>query len=312
MKIIFFGTGSYSIVSLKRIVTTSHELVAVVTQPDKKKGRGWNMEPSPVKAVAGKILPGMDVFQPEKVSDPAFIDTLRTLEADVFVVVDYGQILTSGILSLPGKYCVNLHPSLLPRHRGASPVNYTILKGDPISGNTVIRMNERMDAGDIILQSCLEIRPGENAGELLTRLSTSGAELLVSALDKIAAGTEQMSPQDDAKVTYAPRLKRADGEIDWTRSAEEICRMVRAFYPWPGTYTYMNGRTLKILEARECGDMPPGPAGKLIVGDELIVNTSQGGVRIGSVQLEGKKPMDAVSFMRGLRDAEDVILGGKK
>ncbi|MBU1084488.1 MAG: methionyl-tRNA formyltransferase, partial [Candidatus Omnitrophica bacterium] len=248
MKIIFFGTGDFGLSTLKRLIKSGHDIAAVVTQPDKKKGRGMGVHPTPVKALIEDTMPGTDVLQPGKLTGE-FIEDIKRPEADVFVVVDYGKILPVSVLELPKRYCINLHPSLLPKYRGSSPVNQAILNGDAVTGNTVIKINERMDAGEILLQEEFIIGKDEDALSLSERLSAHGAELIIKTLDMIAAGKETLTAQDESEATYAAKLKKEDGEIDWTRTAEEIDRKIRGLKPWPGAFTYINGKMLKILEA---------------------------------------------------------------
>ena len=310
MKIIFFGTGKFGLPALKKLIESGHEIAAVVTQPDRKRGRGWNVQPAPVKAFMEQISPGIDILQPGKASDQAFVDSLKEIGADVFVVVDYGQLLNREILELPGKYCINLHPSLLPRYRGASPVNRAILNGDTETGNTVIRMTERMDAGSMIMQEETGITEHENAVMLLERLSRSGAGLLLKTLEVIEAGKESFNEQDESAASYAPKLEKSEGEIDWTRPAVEIARKVRGMQPWPGAFTCFNGKTLKILEAgiADAGEKPGAP-GTIHDEKEFVVNTGKGAVRVNKLQLAGKKAMTREEFLRGHQLKKDATLG---
>lgn len=312
MKIVFFGTGKFSISPLKALLETSHEIVGVVTQPDKKKGRGWNTEPTLVKAFLEKASPGMEVLQPESTSSGEFMETLKVLEADLFVVVDYGQILKKEVLEVPKKYAVNLHPSLLPKYRGASPVNRVILEGEVETGSTVIKMNERMDAGDIILQEKTPIAEEEDAESLLARLSKEGASLLVKALGEIEEGKETLTPQDEAEATYAPKLTKAEGEIDWTSSSSEIVRKVKAMKPWPAAYTFIEGKILKVISARKNKvDSSGATPGSVLSDNEFIVSSSGGAVILETVQLEGKKAMASSEFLKGFELKKGTVLGAK-
>ncbi len=311
MRIIFFGTGKFGIPALQRLVEGPHELIAVVTQPDRKKGRGWKVNPAPVKEFIWKTHPEIEVIQPEKASDPDFIKHLATMNADVFVVIDYGQILSKRLLDVPGKYCLNLHPSLLPKYRGPSPVNWAIMNGDRETGNTVIKMNERMDAGDVILQKKTALKGDEGAGDLLERLSYEGAELVVKALELIEKGAENMVEQDESRATYTSKLTKEMGKIDWSRSSQEIIRQVRAMHPWPGAFTLLEGRTLKIIEAETVdvqgeANVPPGT-----ICDEkkMEIRTGKGSMRVNVLQLEGKKVMTSGEFLKGKRLEKGVILG---
>ncbi|MEA3489290.1 MAG: methionyl-tRNA formyltransferase [Candidatus Omnitrophota bacterium] len=310
MKIIFFGTGKFGLPTLDKLVKGGQEVVAIVTGPDKKVGRGWHVRTTPIKAYVDRVDPLNVVFQPEKVSDPSFILSLKGIEADVFVVVDYGKLLSREILDMPGKYCVNLHPSLLPKYRGASPVNRAILNGDKETGNTVIRMSERMDAGSIMAQEITNIEENENAIMLHERLSRSGAELVVKVLEQIDLGREQFREQDEDRATYAPRLRKSEGKIDWVRSAEEIVRKVRGMQPWPEAFTCLDGKILKILEA-EIADIRPEDAvpGAVCDEEEFVVSAGEGTVRINVLQFEGKKSMYSENFLRGRPVKKGTVLG---
>lgn len=310
MKIVFFGTGSFGVPALKRLLGSAHEVVAVVTQPDKKKGRGWSVMPTQVKAAMEQIAPAMDILQPEKISDGEFIAAIRGMDPDIFVVVDYGRILGEELLDVPRKYCINLHPSLLPEYRGASPVNKAILNGDEETGNTIIRMNLRMDAGSIIMQEKVRIGAEEDAVMLEERLSQNGAELLLKALEKIEAGREEFLEQDEAAATYAPRLTKKDGRIDWARAAIEIDRQVKGLVPWPGAFTFLDGKVLKIHKAGIIsGGGVSAPPGSVIDANKLIVKAGQGDICIKKLQLEGKKTMSAESFLKGYPLNPGTVLG---
>jgi len=310
MKIIFFGTGEFALTVLKRLAESCHDLAAVVTQPDKERGRGCNVLPQRIKAFIEKAAPGVSVFQPEKVSDEMFLEDLKKLNADVFVVVDYGQILSEEVLALPKRYCINLHPSLLPKYRGAAPINRAILNGENRTGSTVIVMNERMDAGDIILQSETKIGKDDDAVSLRDKLSSRGAELLVEALEKIASGEENRRAQDDNEATYAPKLRKEEGKIDWTNSAEEILRKMRGLKPWPGTFTYLDGKVLKITEASigEAKDQSASP-GEVAEGKEICVSAGKGSLIITKLQLAGRKVMTHKEFLRGYKFKDSTVLG---
>jgi len=310
MRIIFFGTGNFGIPTVKRLINSEHDLLAVVTQPDKHSGRGWNMQAAPVKAFIEKAAPGMDVLQPVKVSETSFIDEMKALSADIFVVVDYGQLIPERLLNIPSGTCINLHPSLLPRYRGASPVNYAILNGDIEAGNTVIRMDAQMDSGDIVLQDEMLISEKETAPELHERLSQGGAELVLKAVELIESDEAIYEAQKDEEATYAPRLVKQDGLVDWKNSAVEIERQVRAMQPWPGAFTLWGGKTLKIFDSEIVCDVPAKASpGSVIDTTELIVATGEGSIRIKNLQIEGKKRMSATEFLRGYSIDEETVLG---
>ncbi len=310
MKIIFFGTGTFGIPSLRKLLHGGHELITVVTQPDSKKGRGYNSEPTPVKAFLEQVAPGVAVIQPDDPNKKDVISFLEDKGADIFVVVDYGRLLKRELLAVPKKYCVNLHPSLLPKYRGASPINQAILGGDAQAGNTLIKMDEKMDAGDVIAQESVLIKEGESAISLHERLSAKGAELLAKTLDDIKAGRERFIAQDESLASYAPRLKKTDGKIDWSLSSEEVLRRVRAMQPWPGAFTTVNGRNIKVIKAKKAAWDDAGGAlpGTVVDTRMFTIKTGDGYIQAEMVQPAGKKEMTAVAFTRGARLGEGLIL----
>ncbi|MGB2601770.1 MAG: methionyl-tRNA formyltransferase [Candidatus Omnitrophota bacterium] len=310
MRIIFFGTGKFGIPTLERIIESRHEVAAVVTQPDRKKDRGMKMQPTPIKEFVWTSRPEIEVIQPEKASEKGFIEHIKTLKADVFVVIDYGQILKKELLDAPSKYCINLHPSLLPKYRGPSPVAWAILNGDKETGNTVVKMNEKMDAGDVVLQKKTPVKNDDTAGELLKRLSYEGAELVMKAIELIDSKTENIVQQNEQTATYAPKLTRDTGRIDWRDEAESIERKVRAMQPWPGAFTYLDGKVLKIIRAEVCDPQSAGrDAGKVSMDQKFIVNTCKGKICVNMLQLEGKKAMTQEEFLRGYPIKKDTVLG---
>ncbi|MGB3241646.1 MAG: methionyl-tRNA formyltransferase [Candidatus Omnitrophota bacterium] len=309
MKIVFFGSGKFGLPTLKKLIGSEHELLAVVTQPDRKKGRGWSVLPTPVNAFVEQAVPAVDVFQPEEAADKEFLAALKSKEADVFVVVDYGEFLSRDLLGLPGKLCINLHPSLLPKYRGAAPVNWAIINGEEETGNTVIELVEKMDAGGMIVQEKTTIKEEETAVELGERLSQSGGDLVLKALEIIGSGETRFTPQDENAVSFAPKLEKKHGLIEWKRSAPEVVRKVRGVQPWPGAFTYLEGKMLKILKAKEVA--PPGQDGEpgSIVDEKgFIVKAGEGAVQVEEVQLEGKKAMSREGFLRGHRLERNTVL----
>lgn len=310
MRIVFFGSGEFGLPTLKKIFESRHEVAAVVTQPDKKKGRGWNVQAAPFKAYMEGSWPGIMVLQPEKLSDPGLLPDLARLGADVFVVIDYGQFLTKEVLAIPKKYCVNLHPSLLPKYRGAAPVNRALMAGEKITGNTVIKMDERMDAGEIILQEETAVRDDEDAVSLSARLADSGAVLLIKTLDLIEKGGEKLVLQDDKAVTFARKLSKEEGLIDWTKDPEDILRKIRGAQPWPGAFTYLGGKMIKIFKARRTEYIfHDSPAGAVVDPKRLIVCAGDGFIQIDELQVEGKRAMSVPEFLRGSRIEKGKILG---
>jgi methionyl-tRNA formyltransferase len=311
MRVVFFGTGNFGIPTLKGLLRSTHAVAAAVTRPDVRKGRGWNVLPTPVKEIAEKVAPGMMVLQPEKLTDEGFLENLRNLNADVFVVVDYGKILPPDLLEMPEKYCINLHPSLLPLYRGAAPVSRAIMNGDKVTGNTVIKMNERMDAGDVIVRESLDIEEHDTSDVLENKLSLRGSALVLRALDLLASGRADFERQDESLATYAPKLEKAEGKIDWSMPASEIALRVRGLQPWPGAYTYLNGKVLKVIQASTCvcpeGDFAFGEV--LQADTRMAVKAREGALRVSKLQLEGKKAMTSDEFLMGHQRIKGMVLG---
>jgi methionyl-tRNA formyltransferase len=311
MRVVFFGTGNFGIPTLKGLLRSTHAVAAAVTRPDVRKGRGWNVLPTPVKEIAEKVAPGMMVLQPEKLTDEGFLENLRNLNADVFVVVDYGKILPPDLLEMPEKYCINLHPSLLPLYRGAAPVSRAIMNGDKVTGNTVIKMNERMDAGDVIVRESLDIEEHDTSDVLENKLSLRGSALVLRALDLLASGRADLERQDESLATYAPKLEKAEGKIDWSMPASEIALRVRGLQPWPGAYTYLNGKVLKVIQASRCvcpeGDFAFGEV--LQADTRMAVKAREGALRVSKLQLEGKKAMTSDEFLMGHQRIKGMVLG---
>jgi len=298
-RIVFFGTPSFSTPTLEILLQGRDEVVAVVTQPDREKGRGRRMIPSPVKELA--LRRGVTLFQPERVKGEAFHEALRALQPDLFVVVAYGKILPKSMLVIPRHGAVNVHASLLPKYRGASPISWAILGAEERTGVTTMLMDEGMDTGDILLQKETPIGEEENAETLHDKLSPLGAGLLMETIEKMKAGEIVPLRQDHSKTTYAPPLSKEDGKINWAREAREIDRQVRAFYSWPGAFTGWEGRLLKISRgsARE-GAVQNEPGRIVWVGSDFIeVATGRGLFRIEEVQLEGKRRMSVRDFLSG-------------
>lgn len=310
MKIVFFGTGSFAVPSLRILLSGRHDITALVTRPDAKKGRGYNVMPSPTKALINQAAPAIPVLQPELLRGGEITDALTSTGADVFVVIDYGKLLPENVLGIPSSTCVNLHPSLLPKYRGAAPVNHAIMAGDKATGVTLIEMTGKMDAGGILLQQSTPIGDDEDAVALLKRLSVMGAEILQKGLDLLEEGSIDPVPQEDVEVSYAPRLSKKDGLVDWRLPAEEISRKVRGLVPWPCAFTYLDGRLLKILGSTlsDKEDNAAAP-GTVISGPGIRVACGRGVLEVTALQLEGKKAMPASEFLKGTRIKEGIILG---
>ena len=299
MRIVFMGAGEIGAPTLQALLNSEHEVVGVVTQPDKPVGRSQLIEPPPIKkALSGTNIP---VLQPARIKDRQAIEEIRALRPDVMVVMAYGQILPRGVLEIPEIACLNLHASLLPRWRGAAPIQAAIAAGDREIGITVMYMDEGLDTGDILLQRTLDILPADTGGALHDRLAGVAPETLLESLDLLAKGKAPRTPQDNAVATYAPKLKREDGKIDWSDPADAIERKIRAFDPWPGAFMTVsaNGtRNLKIFSATVI-DLRGKPGKILRSENELVVAAGEDALSLGEVQLEGKRRMSAMEFLRG-------------
>jgi methionyl-tRNA formyltransferase len=310
MRIIFFGTGKFGMPTLKAVLNSDHDLVAVITGADTKQGRGYNALPTPIKAFIEKAAPHIDVEQPLDLHETGFVDFLERKKADIFIVVDYGKFLPDNILGLPGKYCVNLHPSVLPKYRGAAPMNYSILKGDEVTGNTIFKMDRHMDAGPIILQEKVKIKESENVVKLAERMSSSGADLVLKALSLIENGQEKLQEQEEKEVTYAKKIKKQDGTINWEEPSQTILLKMRGLQPWPGVYSSLDGKLLKIFNASEVtGVSTDAIPGAIIDKEQFIVKTGDTAIAIETLQLEGKKKMSRLEFLRGYGLNQGTILG---
>lgn len=296
-RIVFMGTPAFAVPSLQALVEDGHDIVVVITQPDRPAGRGGRMQPGPVKAWAQEQ--GLAVWQPERLRGTV-VEQLRALQPEVIVVAAYGEILRPEVLALPPHGCVNVHASLLPRWRGASPVAAAILAGDDKTGVSLMQMDAGMDTGPILAQESLPLQGHERGGELSARLAEMGAALLRRVLPEYLAGKVAPQPQDDSQATYCAVLRKEDGRVDWTRPAAYIERMVRAYDPWPGAYTFLRGRRLRLWRATVLPETPFQPPGTILVRDRhLLVVTGKGILALEEVQLEGKRRMSADEFLRG-------------
>ena len=317
MKIVFMGTPDFAVPALKALAESAkHEVSLVVTQPDRPKGRSGKPAPSDVKLCAEQY--GIPVFQPEKIREEAAVERLRRENADIFVVAAFGQLLPKTILEMPRFGCINIHGSLLPAYRGAAPVQWAVLDGQKEAGDTIMQMNEGLDTGDILMQESIPLSADETAGSLYDKLSSMGGPLLLKALDAIEAGTVTPVPQGDSGTHYAKMLRKEMGNIDWTKSAEEIGRLVRGLNPWPSAYTHWNGKMLKIwmaetvtqeeLSALGCDEKngmdlkeaQPGTV-MIVTKDTLMVQTGDGLLALTELQMEGKKRMPVQAFLMGCR-----------
>ena len=296
MRIVFIGTGEIGAPTLRALLNSEHEVAAVVTQPDKPVGREQRIEPPPIKKEIATT--GIPILQPPRIKDPQAIEEVRRLTPDVIVVAAYGQILPREVLEIPRLACLNLHASLLPRWRGAAPIQAAIAAGDSETGITVMYMAEGLDTGDILLQRSVEILPNDTGGSLHDRLAQVAPEALLESLQLVAAANAPRIPQDNAFATYAPKLKREHGQIDWSESAEAIERKVRAYNPWPGAFMKVDGQNLKVFSASVV-DLNGEPGEILRSDKDLIIATGKGALSLTEVQLEGKRRMTAAKFLRG-------------
>jgi methionyl-tRNA formyltransferase len=310
LRLVFMGTPEFAVPSLQKLVDLGEHTVAVVTQPDRPKGRGQRLTPPPVKLLAEKLC--IPVLQPVKVRAPEFIDVMRELNPDLIMVTAFGQILPKSLLEIPRFGCINIHASLLPRYRGAAPINWSIINGETETGITIMQMDEGLDTGDILLKRALSIGPEEDACSLHDRLSMAGAEAMADALDLLATGRLVREKQNDSLSNYAPMLKKEDGLIDWTREPGTICNLVRGLTPWPGAFTMLGDKTLKIYRCRIAGG--GGEPGTILQADRsgLVIACRGGGVLVEELQLEGKKRLSAKDFLAGYNIKPGTILGNRE
>lgn len=309
MKVIYMGTPDFAVGALESIIEAGHEVVLVVTQPDKPKGRSKELQAPPVKECA--LRHDIPVFQPVRVKTPESIAVLREYEADVFVVAAFGQILSQEILDMPKYGCINIHASLLPKYRGAAPIQWVILNGEKETGVTIMQMDAGIDTGDMLLSEAIPIKKTDTGESLHDALSALGAKLIVPALEAVRKGEIVPKKQDHEQSCYAPMLTKDLGAIDFTGSAEQIERYVRGLYPWPGTYTYLDGKKVKLF-AVACEEIVHNEAPGTILSvekDYLLVAAGEGAVRITELQLEGKKRMNAEDFLRGYRITPEMKFG---
>ncbi|MFA6321824.1 MAG: methionyl-tRNA formyltransferase [Candidatus Omnitrophota bacterium] len=314
MNIIFFGTSDFALPSMEALLKAGHRILAVVTQPDRKRGRDLKLSPPPVKVLA--LAKGIPVFQPQDASSKESAGYLKALNADLFVVISFGQILKSEILSIPKIYAINVHGSLLPAYRGAAPTNWAVINGERTSGVTVIKLNEKMDEGDIVLRREAAIEPDDTNVTFTEKLSEIGAAALIESIVLIEKGSAKPERQDSAKATYAPKMKKEDGLIGWNESAVRIHNKVRGLLPWPGAYTYYDGRMLKVLKTELISMSAQGVAAGQVIDilkdRGIAVRTGDGDLLMQYLQLEGKKPLEADAFVRGHRIARGYKFTAKQ
>jgi methionyl-tRNA formyltransferase len=304
------GSAAFAVPSLEALIKSGHDVILVVTQCDKPSGRGLKIHRCPVADYASsKNIP---LFQPPKLKSADVCSHFSDLKMDLVVVVAYGKLIPSEILCLPKFECINVHASLLPKYRGAAPINWAIVNGEEKTGVTTMKVSEKMDAGDILLQEEVKIGPAETAADLHDRLAAAGSRLLIQTIEGLENKTIKPRPQDDSMATYAPMLKKEDGLIDWKKSAVEIFNLIRGMQPWPAAYTHLGAKMLKIYEARASGEKSGELPGTVVKSNgDLAVATGEGTLYLKDVQLEGKKRMTIDAFLRGHKIKTGEILSTK-
>jgi len=312
LKVLFLGTSEFALPSLKNLLGSSHEVLAVVTQPDRPKGRGQKLFPSAIKSLA--LVKNLPIFQPEKIRDPVSLEVLQSCRPELIVVVAYGQILSSSVLSIPPRGCVNVHASLLPQYRGAAPITWAILNGETRTGVSTMFLDAGMDTGPILLTAETPIEQEDTAGTLHDRLSRMGADLLRKTLDGLEKGQITPRSQDHSQATYAPKIDKEAGRINWDHPARELFNFLRAFDPWPGAFTFWKGRMLKLFRPRFPEEMEkdvreaPGTITR-VGAEELYIATSRGDLSVRELQLANRPRMGVAEFLRGHPLQAGVRLG---
>ena len=298
MRIVYMGTPDFAVPTLRALLGSTHEVVGAFSQPDRPKGRGYKLVPPPVKELA--LSHGVPVYQPVKMRDGTALEILKKLKPDVIVVAAYGRILPKEILELPAYGCINVHASLLPRYRGAGPVQWSVINGEKITGVTTMFMGEGLDTGDILEQTQIAIGSEETAGELMDRLADLGAQLLLHTLTLLESGKAVRTVQDEALATYAPMLQKSDGELDFSQPAQKLHDRIRGVSPWPSAYSYLDGKRIKVHKSALLPDLS-GEFGVIQEGKRLIVGCGEGSLELLEVQPEGGKRMSGQDFLRGRR-----------
>lgn len=308
MKILFMGTPDIAVPTLETLIQSKHEVVGVVTQPDKPKGRGKSIAYSPVKETALKYE--LPIYQPVKVREEAFINIVQQIKPDVIIVIAFGQIIPKSILEIPKYGCINIHASLLPKYRGAAPIQWAVINGEEKTGLTTMYMEEGLDTGDMLLKEEVDISPEETGGSLHDKLAQLGGKLILKTLEQLEKGTLNPIKQDDSLSNYACMLDKKMGYIDFSKSAEEIERLIRGLNPWPSAYTFLDGKTLKIWKADVLKDERDGEIGEIVEvnKEEVLIKTGMGTLALKEVQLEGKKRMETKAFLRGYEVHAGTIL----
>ena len=310
MRIVFMGTPDFAVPTLKALIDAGHEIAGAVTQPDKPKGRGKSLQPTPVKMTAAAH--SIPVYQPEKVKDPQFVSVLQEIRPDVIVVVAFGQIIPQTILDIPPFGCINVHASLLPKYRGAAPVQWAVINGEKESGVTIMKMDAGLDTGDILAKIKISLASDETGGSLFDKLSKAGGKLCVETLAQLEQGTLTFTKQPkDSTTAYAGMINKTMGHISWDQPAVMIERLVRGLNPWPSAYTKLDGKTLKIWSAEAGKEKMNGQPGEIVKVDNtgLGIQTRDTVLWVKELQLEGKKRMETAAFLRGFPVLPGTVLG---
>ena len=322
MRVVFMGTPDFSVGTLRELAKAGHEIAGVISQPDKPKGRGKNLQPTPVKEAAMEL--GLPVYQPQKVRDPEFIQVMKELNPDVIVVVAFGQIIPKEILHMPKYGCINVHASLLPAYRGAAPIQWAVINGDKESGVTIMRMDEGVDTGDMINKVIVPLNEKETGGSLFDRLSDVGAQLLVKTLEEAKAGTLKPQKQNEEEASYVKMIKKSFGELDFSKEADALERLIRGLNPWPSAFTHLNGKMLKIWDAdvytkeqaeaefpEYSTDFKGAEPGQIVavLPHTFFIGCGKDLLKVNEVQAEGKKRMTSDAFLRGSRLEKGMELG---
>lgn len=314
MNIVFFGSSHFAVPSLEALIKSGHKILCVVTQPDRKRGRGLHLEGTSVKQVASQM--GLKTYQPLDIHSAAATTFLKAFPADLFIIISYGQILSQEILDIPKLFAINAHASLLPQYRGAAPINWALINGEKTTGVTIMKMERKMDAGPIIAQETVDIEDQDTAVALENKLSKTAEKLLIDTLAKISAGQYDLTPQDEAKASLAPKLKKEDGLIDWHEPASKNRNLIRGCLDWPGAFTHHKGKLLKIFKSsvvrlpEVVASRVPGQIVK-ISKQGIVVATGEGDLLIEALQIQGKKVMTASQFLAGHKISPQDMLEKK-
>jgi methionyl-tRNA formyltransferase len=299
LRIVFFGTPAFAVPTLEALLGSRHRVLGVVSQPDRPRGRGQKLEPTPVKSAA--LAAGLPVHQPERLKTPDFMGAFSAMQPDLAVVAAYGKIIAESVIAIPRLGMINVHASLLPKYRGAAPIQRAVLNGDPETGVTIMRIVKELDAGAMFAKVTVPIGPDATSDEVERELAGRGGALLVEVVDRIADGTAREEPQNDAEATYAPKITREEGTIDWGRSAQAIHDQVRGLTPWPRAWTHLGAARLILVTTSVEASTDPSAPGSVIEAsaDRLVVRAGEGALRIVSLQPEGRRAMSARDFLAG-------------